>query len=153
LDPGSVVATQIAISAMDVPWPPSIPGVRKDLQSLAIDSVAGGLAASFVYGGDLSVGPAVPVAYSLFIASSPVGTRYEPVVAWYQRAGPDGKAFPRLLGGHDLRGSGAPDLLLEVFGEETRWLAVLGTRDGEWSILYEDSCGVPAARRGIRTFR
>lgn len=154
LDPGSVVAAQIAIPAMDIPWPPSIPGARRDLQPLDIDTVeSGGLAASFVYGGDLSVGPAVPVAYSLFLASAPVGNRYEPIVAWYQRAGPDGKAFPRLLGAHDLHQEGSPDLLLEVFGEEARWMGLLGTREGEWSMVYEDPCGVPAARRGIRTFR
>jgi hypothetical protein len=154
LGPGSVTAAQIAMPAMNIPWPASIPGARQDLQPLVFDGGATqGLAASFVYGGEMDIGPEVPVAYGLFIASAPVGTRYEPIVAWYQRVGQDGKAFAQLLGAHDLQQAGAPDLLLEVFGEEARWFALLGTREGDWSMLYQDPCGVPAARGGIRTFR
>jgi hypothetical protein len=153
LDAGSVTAAQIAMPEMDVPWPASIPGARRDLQPLAFEGDGGqGLATTLVYGGELRVGPELPVAYSLFIASIPVGTRYEPVVAWYQRNRQDGKAFPRLLAAHDVGSTGTPDLLFEVFGDEARWLALLGSRDGEWSMLYEDPCGLPAARGGIRTF-
>ncbi|MEX0856207.1 MAG: hypothetical protein WD056_01440 [Gemmatimonadota bacterium] len=154
LGAASVTAAQIVLQEMNIPWPASIPQARMDLQPLLTGAEGPmGLAATFVYGGTLGIGPVPAVAYGLFIVADLGATRPEPIVAWYQRSGADGKAFPRLLGAQDLYATGRPDLLLEVFGTDTRSLAVLGARDDDWSMLYEDPCGAPAARGGVRSFR
>jgi hypothetical protein len=149
----SLNLAQRLIPQLGVLWPPSIPEIRRDLQPFRLgEDGPSGLAVSYVFGDRLRTGTPNPRAYSLFILAGEGETRYEPIVTWYQRA-PSGKAFPRFVGAHDARGVGSPDVVLEVFGEADRWLAVLGAEDDEWSILYRDACGEPAARGAIRTYR
>ncbi|MSR22505.1 MAG: hypothetical protein EXR92_03010 [Gemmatimonadetes bacterium] len=145
---------QRLIPEMGVQWPPSIPAIRRDLQPIVLESGgAAGLAVSFVYGDGLVVGPPTRrLAYSLFILAEATPARYEPVFAWYQRYDSRGKAFPRFLAAHDAHGIGAPDALLEVFGESARWLAIVGPQEGQWRVLFQDGCGVPASADGLRTF-
>lgn len=154
--PLRAAASQLAqrlIQEMDIPVPPSIPDTRRDLQPLTLATGgARALGASFVYGDGLVVGPSTPLAYSLFFLAEEREARYEPVFAWYHRFDAGGKAFPRLLGAHDLMGVGAPDALFEVFGETSRWMAVLGERNGAYRLLYQDACGVPLSDGGVRTF-
>jgi hypothetical protein len=143
---------QRVIPEMDVLWPASIPDIRRDLQAVVLARGGPpGLAVSYVFADSLVVGPSVPSAYGLFILAESEDDGYNPLFAWYQRYD-DGKAFPRFVAAHDVRGAGAPDALLEVFGESEHWLALVGLRDEEWEILYEDGCGVEVDITGLRTF-
>lgn len=149
----SLNLAQRLIPQLGVLWPPSIPEVRRDLQPFRLGRDGpSALAVSYVYGDRLITGAPNPRAYSLFILAEEGDTRYEPMVTWYQRAS-SGKAYPRFVGAEDVRGVGSPDAVLEVFGQSDRWLAVLGKEDDDWSLLYRDECGEPAARGAIRTFR
>lgn len=149
----SLNLAQRLIPQLGVLWPPSIPEVRRDLQPFRLgEDGPSGLAVSFVFGDRLITGTPNPRAYSLFVLAREGETRYEPMLTWYQPAAA-GKAYPRFIGAHDVRGVGSPDAVLEVFGERDVWLAVIGTRDEEWSVLYRDGCGEAAARGAIRTFR
>ncbi len=145
---------QRLIPDMGVLWPPAIPDTRRDLQEVVLRrGRATGLAVSYVYGDSLVVGPTRrSLAYSLFILAEAAEPQYEPVFGWHQRYDGDGKAFPRFLAVHDAHGIGAPDIVVEVFGESARWLAIVGPREGRWGVLYEDDCGIPAATAGFRTF-
>ena len=148
----SLNLAQRMIPALGVPWPTSIPAVRRDLQPFSLERGDGSaLAVSYVFGDQLSVGQPNPRAYSLFMLAAEGETRYEPILTWYQRA-TAGKAFPRFVGAHDARGMGSPDAVLEVYGETDRWFAILGASGQDWSTLYSDPCGEPASRGAIRSF-
>lgn len=149
----SLNLAQRLIPELGVLWPPSIPAVRRDLQPFQLSERGSpALAVSYVYGDQLAIGRSNSRAYGLFILAAEGETRYEPLLTWHQRAAA-GKAFPRFVGAHDARETGSPDVLVEVFGETDRWLALLGVRNGDWSVLYQDDCGQPPARGAIRNFR
>ncbi len=132
-----------------IPWPPSIPDILRETRSLTLEDGGEGLAASFVFGGELSVGTVAPAGYGLFALARREGDQWQPVWTWYQTAR-QGKAFPRLRAAALLRDEGEPDLLLEVLGTEARWLAVAGEREGEWGLRYQDDCGVTPASGALR---
>lgn len=139
---GALVAGRQVIAEGEIPWPPTIPEILRDQRAIPLGDDQEGMAATFVFGDEPAVGQPSPLAYSLFLLARREEDRWPAFWIWYQRA-EDGKAVPRLVGSGDLRGDGVPDLLLEVFGAESRWFAVAGQRDGEWSLLYSDACGTP----------
>lgn len=138
----SLDAARTLIPRLDVPWPPSVLEIRRRMDAFTAGGSRRALAASFVFGDDLQVGTPQPTGYSLFLISAEEDDQFRPVFSWYQEAGAGPKAFPGFLAAADLREVGEPDLLLEVFGQEARWLAVLG-REGEGHrLMYQDPCGV-----------
>jgi hypothetical protein len=150
---GSVEAARAVMQAAGAFGPTSISGIRRNIQPIDLGpgrSLA--LAATFVYEGGLSVGTVPPEAYSIFVVGEQGESRFEPVVGWYQRSGGGGKAFPRLVAAHDVRGTGVPDLILEVFGEESRWLSVLGEGETGWQLLYQDACAEVVTPESLRAF-
>ena len=40
---------------------------------------------------------------------------------------------------------GKTELLLEVMGERSRWMAIVEELDNEWTRTFEDACGAAAA--------
>lgn len=148
---GTLEVARSLIPQVEAPWPPSVLEIRRHHQPFPFDEGTLGIAASFVYGDELSVGPAAPLAYGLFYLARREEGTFRPVVSWYQRVRDSGKAFPRFLEAYDVRGVGQPDVLLEVFGEDDRWLAVLGRRGDAWEILYRDPCGAPPSPEALRT--
>jgi len=149
---GTLNVARLLIPQVQAPWPPSIPEIRRHHAPFPLGDGSTGLAASFIYDGALEVGPAPPLAYSLFYLAREEGGTFRPFASWYQRVRESGKAFPRLLAAHDVHGTGDPDVLLETFGEEDRWLTVLGLRDGSWGIVYQDPCGLQVPSGAIRTY-
>jgi hypothetical protein len=147
----SLDAARTLISRLAIPWPPSIPGIRRRVDAFGDGEGRRVLAASFVYGDELRVGVPEPAAYSLFLLSREEEEGFVPIFSWYQRQSADGKAFPGFLAAHDVLGVGSPDLLIEVFGRQHRGLAILGERGGEWGLVYRDPCADEPGVGALRT--
>ncbi len=138
----SLDAARTLIPRLDVPWPPSVLEIRRRIDALTLGASRRAVAASFVFGDDLQVGTPQPTGYSLFLVTAEEDEQFRPIFSWYQEAGAGPKAFPGFLAAADLREVGEPDLLLEVFGQEDRWLAVLGREGEQHRLMYQDPCGV-----------
>jgi hypothetical protein len=147
---GTLNVARLLIPQVQAPWPPSIPEIRRHHASFPLPEGETGLAASFIYDGALEVGDAPPLAYSLFFLAREEGGAFRPMVSWYQRVRESGKAFPRFVEAYDVRGVGTHDVLLETFGDESRWFTILGERGGPWEVLHQDSCGLPIPSGALR---
>jgi hypothetical protein len=142
LTSASTSAATNLIATMEIPWPTSIPGIRERLDPLVDGHGRAALAATFVFGDELEVGSAPSTAYSLFLVATEVEEgNWRPTFSWYQRQASGGKAFPGFMAAHDVRDVGVPDLVLEVFGQEERSLAILGWEGDEPRLVYQDPCG------------
>ncbi len=137
------LATRL-LTRVEAPWPPSVPEIRRNVQVLPLGQPErNAIAGSFIYDDVLEVGAAPSLAYSLFFlaAEGAEEVGYETLWYWYQRQADGGKAWPSLVGSIAWSPEGeAEDAVLEVFGEDTSWFAVVGTRDGTWDLLFQDPC-------------
>ena len=138
----SLDAARTLIPRLGVPWPPSVLGIRRRIDAFTAGESRRAVAASFVFGDDLQVGSPQPTGYSLFLIAAEEDDEFSPVFSWYQSADAGPKAFPGFLAAADLRQMGEPDILLEVFGQEARWLAFLGWEGEARQLVYQDPCGV-----------
>ena len=142
-----------ALLELEAPWPPSVPEARKEQREFTFGPRGlPALAATVVFEDELEVGAPGPLSYGLLVLGMAVNGSYVPFMTWYQRSEEEGKALPRLVELHDLRGTNSPDLLLEVFGEAERWFALAGALGESWDLLYQDPCGVPAASGAIQSY-
>jgi hypothetical protein len=142
-------AARVLIPRAEIPWPPSIPGIFREARSFTLADGEEAISASFVFGDDLSVGSPATTGYGFLTLIRQDGDQWRPFWSWFQQA-QQGKAFPRLRAAAFLQEEGEADLLLEVFGVETRWLAILGEREGEWGLRYQDECGLAPASNALR---
>lgn len=85
-----------------------------------------------------------PTAFSLFLLGVPGAGGYETGYFWYRPVAQYGKGAARFFEQIDWSGDGQTDILLEVLGEEKRWMAALQQRGGTWTRVFEDPCGVAA---------
>jgi hypothetical protein len=146
----ALTAGRFTIQRAGVPWPPSIPDILVDQRGVSLPGGETGLAATFVFGGDMALGRVPASGYGLFVLARPAEAgAWTPIWIWHQMVR-DGKAFPRVLAEGGLHPDRGPELLLEVFGEDDRWLALLGEDAEGWSLLYQDPCGDPPARGAAR---
>lgn len=148
---GTLNVARLLIPQVQAPWPPSIPQIRRHHAPFPLGDGTTGLAASFVYDGELEVGPVPELAYSLFYLADLEGGAFRPRFSWYQRVRESGKAFPRMLVAHDVMGTGDPDVLLETFGEEHSWYVILGRRGDRWQTLFQDPCGLEIPSGALRS--
>ena len=139
---GSLSAANTVIATVGAPWPPSVLETRQDLQIQYLDGGEDpGLAATFLHRDRLAVGPAPAGAYSIFFTALPRGAdAFRPDFIWFRRYSQGGKAAPRLHSHLDLDRDGKDELLLEVFGESSRWYQLESFRDGEWGTLFVSPC-------------
>jgi hypothetical protein len=135
-----------AITAVGARWPSTtILDIRRDIRSLALSGAERpAFAATFVNRDGLALGEAPSQAYSLFILGEGDPSGYRTTFRWFRDYGREGKAAPRLLSYLDWNRDSSEELVLEVFGQETRWFMAIGQRDGRWQVLQQDSCGEPA---------
>ncbi len=128
-------------------WPVSVLAIRRDIQvfrdGLGEEPT---VVATFVYSDDLLVGPAPADAYSVFLmAANPGGTGYRTSYVDYRVPSRDGKGTARYFDRLDWDGDASPEILLEVMGDSTMWIAALDRVDGVWVEAYRDPCGRAAA--------
>jgi len=122
-------------------WPSSLLDIRRDIQVFALNGVDPPVvAATFVYQDSLRQQPAPNSAYSLFVLGQDRGAGYQPVFFRYRQVGEQGKGAPRYLSRLDWDRDGQEEILLDVFGEETQWFAVVGRRGNRWQTVFEDPC-------------
>lgn len=133
-------------------WPTSLVEAREDMQSFSLgDDEPPAIAATFVVGDRLAVGPADPDSYALFLLATVQAGEYRPAWVWYRPAASEGKGAPRYFERMDWDGDGETEILLEVLGETGRWTAALDRRDGAWVRVHEGRCGArtrPATSQG-----
>jgi hypothetical protein len=135
----SIVAERLVLQN-GLPRPRSWPGAQRDLQALEV--VGGGnpeMAATYLVGDRLAVGPAEGEGYSVFyLAGYETRSGYTPFyqeVRDYRRTG---KAAPRMLDYLDWNGSGETDLLVQVYGPDEAWYeAISRDRGGRWQKVWE----------------
>jgi hypothetical protein len=85
-----------------------------------------------------------PSAFSLFIIGVPSGSGYSAGFVWHREVARQGKGAPFFYEQMDWDKDGQTEVLLEVLGERSRWLAAVDQRAGKWTLVHEDPCGVAA---------
>jgi len=135
----SIVAERLVLQN-GLPRPRSWPGAQRDLQ--AIEVVPGGnpeMAATYLVGDQLAVGPADPEGYSVFyMAGYETRSGYTPFyqeVRDYRRTG---KGAPKLVDYLNWNGAGGTDILVQVFGANEAWYeAISQDQGGRWGKVWE----------------
>jgi hypothetical protein len=136
-----------AIPRYGATWPElGVLDARDHIQAFQLRNTQGqSIAATFMSGDELAVGPPPQDAYSLFIVGQQrEGAEYAEAYSWYQDSGASGKAAPRYFDHLDLDDDGMDEIVLDVFGANARWFAGLSRRDGQWVRTFNDRCGAPA---------
>ncbi len=128
------------------PWPESTLDIRQDIQVfMGRGDLAPTVVATFVYGDSLRVGPAGTNAYSVFLmASHSDGNGYQTTYVDHRVWNRHGKGAARFFGRIDVDQDGTSEVVVEVLGESSAWIAALQKRDGVWTEAYRDPCGLPA---------
>jgi hypothetical protein len=135
-----------ALNQLRAQWPQGLQNIRQDLQVFQLpEGQAPSVIASFLFQDQMAIGPAPLGSYSLLILGEPRGNRFERTYTWYRRVSEEGKGAPRLFSRMDWDQDGEDELLLEVFGEESRWWAAVDRIDGWWTLSFQDPCGAPVA--------
>ena len=135
-----------AVPAVGAPWPPSLLESRADLQAFRLPEAEGlTIASTFLYGQRLAIEEPGANAYSLFVMGTEAETGYRREYTWYRRADGDGKGAPRYFEHLDWDGDGASEVLLDVFGSDSRWFAGLELVGGDWDRTFQDPCGAGGA--------
>ncbi len=131
----SIVAERLVLQA-GLPRPRSWPGAQRDLKAFEVLQGADPeMAATYLSGDRLGVGPAEPGGYSVFyIADYETRRGYQPIyseVRNYDKAG--GKAAPRLVDHLNMNGQGEQEILVQVYGPAQSWYELIH-RDsrGRW---------------------
>jgi hypothetical protein len=146
----SLTFAQEAIPRLGAPWPEGgVLPTRLDIQAFQpVGAAERSLAATYLVRDQLAVARPAAGAYSLFILSSPVGGQVRETFEWYNAADLDGKKAPRYFAHLDWDGDGAGEVVLDVFGADRRWHAVLEQRENSWERTFESPCGAgPSAGR------
>jgi hypothetical protein len=139
----SLTFAQEAIPRLGAPWPEGgVLPTRLDVQSFQpVGATSPTLAATYLVRDQLAVGRPATGAYSVFILSSPVGGQMRETFEWYNVAELDGKKAPRYFAHLDWDGDGQGEIVLDVFGADRRWHAVLEQRENSWQRTFESPCG------------
>jgi hypothetical protein len=127
-----------------LPRPRSWAGAQRDLQALEV--LPGGhveMAATYLVGDSLGVGPADPQGYSVFyLAEFETRRGYTPFYSETRAYREAGKAAPRLVDHLNWDGRAGEEVLLQVFGENQSWYeAISQDGAGRWRKVWEaDRC-------------
>jgi len=130
-----------AIRSVGAAFPGAVLDMRADFQAFPLDGdPRGAFAGTFLYQDALRVGdPLTEAAYDLFIigVQGPRGWElgyrdYRPVR--------DGKAAQRFFESADWDGDGESEILVELFGTQSRWVMGLDRKEGSWYRAFEESC-------------
>lgn len=130
-----------AIRSVGAAFPGAVLDMRADFQAFPLDGdPRGAFAGTFLYQDALRVGdPLTEAAYDLFIIGVRGGRGWELGFRDY-RPVRDGKAAQRFFESADWDGDGESEVLVELFGTQSRWVMALDRRDGVWYRAFEESC-------------
>ena len=138
-----------ALNEVGAQWPGSLEDIRQDFQVFLLPEEEGpSVVASFIHQDRLGVSPAPENAYSLLVLGEAAETRWQRTFTWFRPVSEEGKGAPRFFSHLDWDGDGFDEILLEVFGSESRWWAALGREAGEWRVTFQDPCGMPGTGEG-----
>lgn len=141
----SLALASDAIPDVGAAWPPSLLESRADIQAFRLPDAPGpSVAATFLFADRLAAAPAGEGAYALFVIGTQEGGAYRSSYIGFRRAD-QGKGAPRYFSHLDWDGDGDSEILLEVFGDSSRWYASLGQRGGAWAQTFQDPCGDPTS--------
>ena len=131
------------IPSVGATWPSSVLESRQALNFFMLrEDQTPTIIATFTKNGSLEISPASEGMYSiLLIGSNSDGVGYKPTYVDYRPAVPEGKAAGRYFDHLDLNGDGISEIILEVMGETSKWISVLGNTGDTWNRMYIDSCG------------
>lgn len=135
----SILAERLVLQN-GLPRPRSWPGAQRNLQSIEIMPGAHPeMAATYLVGDSLAVGPADAQGYSVFyIADFETRRGYTPIYSEVRNYTQGGKAAPMLVDHLDWNGSGSPNVLVRVFGPAQSWYQVIGQdARGQWTKRWE----------------
>jgi hypothetical protein len=134
----SLIAERLVLGA-GLPRPRSWPGAQRDLQ--AVDVERGGrpeMAATYLVGDQLEVGPAERDGYAVFyIASHETRTGYTPFYTDVRRYEEAGQGAPRFVDHVDWNENEAQDILIEILGRDQSWYEAVTQRGGQWQRVYQ----------------
>lgn len=128
--------------------PRSWPGAQRDLQ--ALDAVRGGhaeMAATYLVGDNLAIGPGQPDGWSVFyIADYEQRQGYTPVYSEVRDYDRTGKGAPKVVDHLDWNGTGGAEVLVQVFGQREAWYEAVSRDRGTWRKVWEAGrCREPQA--------
>ena len=128
--------------------PRSWPGAQRDLQ--ALDLVRGGqaeMAATYLSGDNLGIGPAQPEAWSVFyVADYQQRAGYTPVYTEVRDYSKTGKGAPKVVDHLNWNAAGGSEILVQVFGQRESWYEAVSRDRGTWRKAWEAGrCREPAA--------
>lgn len=128
-----------------VPFPSSLVDSRVDIQVFRLpEEGRASIAATFMDQDRLAVAPPREGAWALFVVGMQQGNTFQSGYLGFRPADAQGKGAPRFFSHLDLNGDGSSELVLEVFGRDTRWFTTLSRRVGTWVQTFQDPCGTPA---------
>jgi hypothetical protein len=134
----SLVAERLVL-ANGLQRPRSWPGAQRDLQ--ALDAVRGGhpeMAATYLVGDNLGIGPAQPDGYSVFyVADYEQRAGYTPVYQEVRDYDKTGKGAPKVVDHLDWNGAGGAEILVQVFGQRESWYEAVSRDRGTWRRVWE----------------
>jgi hypothetical protein len=119
--------------------PRSWPAAQRDLQ--AVDVVRGGhpeMAATYLVGDNLGVGPAQDNAWAVFyVAAFETRTGYTPFYSDVRSYARTGKAAPRLVDALNWNNEGHAEMLVQVYGRREAWYEAVSGDGGTWERIWE----------------
>lgn len=134
----SIVAERLILQA-GLPRPRSWPGAQRSLEPVEVARGSNPeMAATYLVGDSLAVGPADPQGYSLFyLAEYETRRGYEPIYSEARDYRRTGKAAPALVDYLDWNEDGQDELLLRVFGRNQAWYEVLAKDGDSWRKIWQ----------------
>ncbi len=136
----SLVAERLILQA-GLPRPRGWAGAQRDLQAITLRGESEPeMAATYLVGDNLEVGPSDPRGYSVFYLADWDSARgYNPFfvkVTNYAETGE--KAAPRLIDHLDWTEDGRQSVLLQIYGSDQAWFQVLRqTGERDWESVWE----------------
>lgn len=134
----SLVAERLVL-ANGLQRPRSWPGAQRDLQ--ALNAIRGGhpeMAATYLVGDNLGIGPAQPEGYSVFyVADYEQRAGYTPVYQEVRDYDKTGKGAPKVVDHLDWNGAGGSEILVQVFGQRESWYEAVSRDRGTWRKVWE----------------
>jgi hypothetical protein len=134
----AIVAERLILQR-GLPRPRSWQGAQQDLQAVEIEQ--GGnpeMAATYLVGDRLAVGPADQSGYSVFYLADYERQRgYSPIYQEVRDYRQGGKAAPVLVDYLDWDADEGEEILLQVYGQDQSWYQALSRGRGEWEKIWE----------------